>query len=186
MRDKLNSNPLYQAGLIGILLLVAGIFLLSTMGGSEEEEEGSVATTSEVVSEVGVPAVAPPPGALAASAPPPPAPVLEAFAANRTVVFLFVRDGGIDDRMVAADVARLSSLPDVSTFVVPAAQISRYSAVAQGVDINRVPALVVLTPKHLDNGVTTASVQYGYQSPESVVQAVEDAGYKGKTLPYHP
>ena len=36
------------------------------------------------------------------------------------------------------------------------------------------------------HGVPTASVQYGYQSPQSVEQAVIDAGYKGPTLNYHP
>jgi hypothetical protein len=186
MRDKLNSNPLYQAGAIGILLLVASVFLLSTMGGKEEAEEESAATASEAVAVTETPAAAPPPGALAATAPPPPPPVVDAFTANRTVALLFVRDGGIDDRMVEADVARLDSLPGVSTFVVPADQLARYATITQGVEVDRVPALVVLRPKRLDHGVATASVQYGYQSPESVVQAVEDAGYQGKTLPYHP
>ena len=52
--------------------------------------------------------------------------------------------------------------------------------------MNRVPALVVLRPKRLDHGIATASVTYGFQSPESVAQAVIDAGYRGRTLGYHP
>ena len=48
------------------------------------------------------------------------------------------------------------------------------------------PALVVVRPKHLDQGTPSASVSYGFQSAESVVQAVIDAGYKGPTLDYHP
>jgi hypothetical protein len=185
MREKLNSNPLYQAAVVGVLLLAAGFFLLSTMGkGGEEESSASSEAVASAAAE-GT-ATAPPPGALAAAAPPPPSPVLSAFAAGRTVVLLFVHDGGIDDRMVKADVGRLESLPGVSTFVVPAQRIARYVAIAQGVDVNRVPALVVVRPKRLDHGVPTASVHYGYQSPESVVQAVVDAGYKGPTLGYHP
>ncbi len=185
MREKLNSNPLYQAGIVGILLLSAGFFLLSTMGGGEEEESSS-AETLAIVNAESTATEPPAPGALADTAPPPPAPVLDAFAQGQIVVLLFVREGGIDDRMVATDVARLSGFEGVSTFVVDAGEIARYASIAQGVDVKRVPALVVVRPKRLDQGVPTASVQYGYQSPESVAQAVVDAGYKGPTLNYHP
>jgi hypothetical protein len=183
MREKLNSNPLAQVALIGVLLLAAGFFVLSSMGGGEEEGESGGGSPSAAMSG---PVSAPPPGALAKAAPPPPRDVTAAFAANRTVVLLFVRDGGIDDRMVAAATRGLASLPGVSTFVVPAHRIARYAAITQGVDVNRVPALVVVRPKRLDHGTPTASVSYGYQSPESVVQAVIDAGYKGPTVDYHP
>jgi hypothetical protein len=74
----------------------------------------------------------------------------------------------------------------VASFVVPVDKIARYASIAQGVNLNRVPALVVIRPRGLSNGVPTASVRYGFQSPESVVQAVIDAGYKGPTLSYHP
>jgi hypothetical protein len=74
----------------------------------------------------------------------------------------------------------------VASFVVPADRIAHYATIAQGVDLNRVPALVVFRPKHLAGGVPAASVDYGYQSPESVEQAILDAGYKGRTIPYHP
>jgi hypothetical protein len=189
MREKLNSNPLYQAALVGVLLLAAAFFLLSKMGGGEEEEESTASATPAaealLTAESAVP-VAPAPGALADAAPPPPAPVEAAFAANKIVVLLFVRDGGIDDRMVKADVDSLSSFPGVATFVVSADRIARYASIAQGVDVNRVPALVVMRPKNVDQGIPTASVHYGYQSPESVEQAVIDAGYRGRTLAYHP
>jgi hypothetical protein len=186
MREKLNSNPLYQAGIVGILLLATGFFLLSTMGGGEEEEGSSSAETLAIVDAESTATEPPAPGALADTAPPPPAPVLDAFARNQIVALLFVREGGIDDRMVTADVDRLSGFEGVSTFVVDAGEIARYASIAQGVDVKRVPALVVVRPKTLDHGVPTASVQYGYQSPESVEQAVVDAGYKGPALSYHP
>jgi hypothetical protein len=185
MREKLNSNPLYQAGIVGILLLASGFFLLSTMGGGEEEESSS-AESLAIVNAEGTATEPPAPGALADTAPPPPAPVLDAFAQNRIVVLLFVREGGIDDRMVTADVDRLGGFEGVSTFVVDAGEIARYASIAQGVDVKRVPALVTIRPKRLDQGVPTASVQYGYQSPQSVEQAVVDAGYKGPALNYHP
>ena len=186
MREKLNSNPLYQAGIVGILLLATGFFLLSTMGRGGEEEESSSAETLAIVNAESTATEPPAPGALADTAPPPPVPVLDAFAQDQIVVLLFVREGGIDDRMVAADVDRLSGFEGVSTFVVDAGEIARYASIAQGVDVKRVPALVVVRPKRLDHGVPSASVQYGYQSPQSVEQAVIDAGYKGPTLNYHP
>jgi hypothetical protein len=189
MREKLNSNPVAQAALLGVLLLATGFFVLSSMGGGEEEEGAAPPTAESIVETVAASeaAVAPPaPGALADAAPPPPAAITAAFEANRTVVLLFVGNGGIDDRLVAAASSGLAALPDVAYFVVPVKRIARYAAIAQGVDVNRVPALVVVRPKRLDNGIATASVAYGFQSPESVVQAVVDAGYKGRTLGYHP
>lgn len=191
MREKLNSNPLAQVGLVGVLLVLAGVFVMSSMGGgSSEEKEGETTPAAGSVAVAapaeGSPTALPAVGSGVGAPPPLPRPVTAAFAANDTVVLLFVRNGGIDDRMVATAVDRLHSLPQVATFVVPAGHIARYAAIAQGVDVNRVPALVVLRPKRLDSGIPTASVHYGYQSPESVEQAVIDAGYRGRTVPYHP
>jgi hypothetical protein len=191
MREKLNDNPLAQAAVVGVLLLFAAVFLMGGMGGKGGEEEGGEASPSaeSIVATVAAgegSAVAPPPGALADAAPSPPPPVTSAFAAGDTIVLLFVRDGGIDDRRVTGAVDRLSSMSRVATFVVPASRIARYAAIAQGVEVNRVPALVVVSPKRVDGGVPKASVHYGYQSAKSVEQAVIDAGYEGRTLPYHP
>lgn len=206
MREKLNSNPIAQAAVIGFLLVATGFFVLSTMGGGEEEAEPGAAETTvsatgatpgeavegavEAATEGAAPAtptaVPPLPPSAAAGAPPLPRAVTAAFDANRTVVLLFVRNGGIDDRLVAAAVKGLASLPDVASFVVPANRIARYAAITQGVAVDRVPALVVLRPKRLGRDIPTASVHYGFQSPQSVVQAVIDAGYKGRTLAYHP
>lgn len=196
MREKLNENPLAQAAVVGILLLVAGFFVMSSMGGGEsgggEEAESSgtpAAASSESAGE-------PPAGlsaaltmvsqASAASAKPLPAPVVSAWNADKTVVLLFAHDGGIDDKLVKAATTRLTTLPEAATFIVPASRISRYAAVTEGVGVSRVPALVVIRPKRLHQTIPTASVSYGFQSGESVVQAVIDAGYKGPTLDYHP
>jgi len=201
MREQINNNPLAQIGIIGVLLVAVGIFAMSSMGGGGEEEsttttssatvtgpEGSATITATVTTEgeAASAPVAPPPGALAAAAPPPPPAVTDAFDANKTVALLFVRNGGIDDRLVVPAVRRLGALPDVTTFVVPADRIARYAAIAQGVDVDRVPALIVIRPKRLDKGIPSASVQYGFQSSQSIVQAVIDARYKGRTLDYHP
>lgn len=194
MREKLNDNPIAQIGVVSVLLVAAAFLLLTTMhGGSEGAEEASSpsveAAVAAVESELGPgeqPAALPAPGTGVGAAPPLPRPVVAAFHANQTVVVLFVRNGGIDDRLVLRSVDRLDALPGVRTFVVPARHLARYVSIAQGVSVNRVPALVVVRPKDLDKSVPTASVHYGFQSPESVVQAVVDAGYEGRSLPYHP
>ena len=111
---------------------------------------------------------------------------MAAFNSDETVVLLFVRAGGIDDRLTTAATKRLVGMPGVASFVVPVDKIARYASIAQGVDLNRVPALVVVRPRRLSNGVPSASVRYGFQVPESAVQAVVDAGYTGPTLSYHP
>ena len=206
MRDKLNNSPAAQIVIVVVLLLGAGYFILGGMGGGEEEEaasteatvaiagtnatgtatgatpgeavegavEGAVeAATSELSSSAGIPASVP--------APPLPRPVTAAYEADKTVVVLIVHDGGLDDRIVAKASAGLRSMPEVALFVVPASQVSRYAAITLGVDVNRVPALIVMRPKRLSEGVPQASVSYGFQSPQSVVQAVKDASYNGPT-----
>lgn len=193
MREKLNENPMAQVGLVGLLIVVAAVFLLGKGGGAEEEGEGESAAATAAVATVETelqagsePARLPAPGSGPGAPPPPPHAVVSAFDAGQTVAILFVRDGGIDDRMVAGSVRRLEAVPDVATFVVPAKRLARYISIAQGVDLNRVPALVVIRPKSLSNGYDSATVNYGFQSSESVVQAVIDARYRGETLAYHP
>jgi hypothetical protein len=198
MREQLNSNPLVQLAVVGVLIVAVAIFLMSSGSGGEEESAG---TTEATVSVAGTEtAEAPAEGAAAESptstlsavgqvagaAPPLPRPVMRAWSANQTPVLLFVRDGGIDDRLVKTATAGLSGFRNAAVFIVPAHQISRYAAITEGVGVDRVPALVVVTPKHLKRTVPTASVSYGFQSSQSVAQAVIDAGYEGKTLDYHP
>jgi hypothetical protein len=210
MREKLNSNPLAQVALIGVLLVV-GFFLISTMGKGGGEKSASTPTEATVTvagtGETGTATASSPgeaveaaisstgagatgtaslPATAAVAAPPPPKPVLAAYNSNKTVVLLFVRNGGIDDRMVEDATKSVASRPDVATFVVPANRIARYASITEGIAVDQVPALVVVRPKNLKGGIPVASVQYGFVSRESVVQAVVDAGYEGRTLDYHP
>ena len=196
-----------QAAVIGVLLVATGIFVLSSMGGGGGEGEPSTTATSSVsvstpsgeaavsatvTAPEGVPvseAYAVPASIAAAPevpAPPLPHAVTAAFAANRTVVFLFIRKGAYEDKLLSHEFRRVRSMPRVASFMVPARRIARYAAIAQGVKIDRVPALVVIRPKRLDHGVRVASVSYGIQSVNSAKQAVRDARYKGRTLSYHP
>jgi hypothetical protein len=195
MREKLNENPTAQIAVVGVLLVLGAIFLLGKMGGGAEEEEGesespaasaAVASVAAELEEGSAPIKLPAPGSGPGSPPAPPRHVVDAFNAGETVVILFVRDGGIDDRLVRAAAQRLGSMSDVATFVVPAHQLVRYVSIAQGVEVNRLPALVVIRPKSLSKRYDAASVHYGFQNPESIVQAVVDARYRGGTLAYHP
>jgi hypothetical protein len=209
VRDKLNNNPAAQVGLVLILIAVAAFMLLKPGGGEESEEaptEATVAiagtsasgtatgaTAGEAVEGAveGAVEAATAEGATAAiptsiPAPPMPAPVASAYDADKTVVLLVVHDGGIDDRLVKGSVSGLASYPDVALFVVPARRIARYAAITLGADVQQVPALVVMRPQRLSDGVPQASVDYGFQTPQSIVQAVVDAGYRGPEETYHP
>jgi hypothetical protein len=203
MREQLNNNPAVQIGAVALLLVVGAIFLMTKMGGGEssEAEGGEVSASVNGVTATGATPGEAVEGAVetleAGAAPTPVAPaalppvktpesVVRAFDSGATVALLFIREGGIDDRVVRDTTDVLASLPDVASFVVPADEIARYTSITGGVGVERVPALVVLTPKGADQGVPTGSVLYGYQTPATVRQAIIDAGYKGPTLDYHP
>lgn len=205
MRDKLNDNPMAQLALIGVLL-VAGVFILLKPGGGGSEEESSSTEVTATVN--GATAIGSTPGeavegavesleaggAVSTSggvptsipAPPPPTPVTTAYKAGKTVVLLVVHDGGIDDALTKGATGFVGSLPATKLIVVPVAQIARYAAVTVGLDLSQVPALVVMRPKHLSHGVPQATVEYGFQTPQSVAQAIRDATYNGPEATYHP
>jgi hypothetical protein len=192
MRQKLNENPMAQVGIVLVLLVAVGIFLLKGSGG--EEEEAATAEIPAAVAEPGV--VEPAPEGVEATnasaitapvpAPPLPKPVVSAYESGETVVLLIVRDGAIDDELAKQAVGAAESMAGTAVFVVPVHEISRYAAITLGVDVNRVPALVVMRPKRLSEAGPEASISYGPQTPGSVEQAVRDARYDGPTVSYHP
>lgn len=116
-----------------------------------------------------------------------PASVVKAYKDDKTVVLLVLRHRGIDDDQLRRNVERLRGRSDLVLFVTNAGHIARYARITQGVSVDRVPALIVLRPRHLTHGTPTASVSYGIRGPESVDQAIRDALYKGPSnLPYYP
>lgn len=123
-----------------------------------------------------------------------PASVVKAYEADKAIVLLIVRVSGVEDRIVKLWVKALRSHPEVlednhglAVFVTGAKHISRYSRITLGVDVSRVPALVVVRPKSLSGDVPQATVRYGFRGPDSVLQAVRDALYKGPDdIPYYP
>jgi hypothetical protein len=116
-----------------------------------------------------------------------PKPVAAAYADDRAIVLFVFSDHGIDDVAVRSSVERLRGRSDLAVFITQAAHIARYARITEGVNVNRVPALIVVRPRHLTQGEPTASVSYGFRGPDSVDQAVRDALYRGPTnLPYYP
>lgn len=206
MREKLNESQAAQVGLVAILVVIAIVFFLKSSGGEEEAAESEAGPTVATVN--GETATGATPGeaveaavagleaggAASASggvptsvpAPPPPAEFRDAYEANRTVVLLIVDDGGISDERVSRASDVIAGMDGVTLIRVPLKQLPRYASVTVGLDLNRVPALVAMRPKNLSHGVPQASVDYGFQTTESVRQAVVDASYQGPEATYHP
>jgi hypothetical protein len=196
MREKLNSNPALQIGLLGVLGLLAVVFLLGGFGGGGEEEAAVAAPEAAASAEVaaaGETSTAAVSGETSFSAapsdvpaPPLPVAVRKAYADSKTIVLLVVRGGGVDDPLVARATRILEPAHRVAIFVTRAKGIARYAAITLGLDVDRIPALVVLRPKNLSDGRMQGTVSYGFRESRSVIQAVADASYKGPELAYHP
>ncbi len=218
MRERLNSDPKAQILLIGVLLVLGGFLLVSSMGGgSETGGETATSPTEATVAVAGTgvtgtatgaspgeavenavqeaenasaeatPSTAPPPATVSSiEAPELPKPVTAAYEANKTVVLVIVHDGGIDDAFTALAASTLRSDPSVALFEVPASKIYRYAAITLGVEVSRVPALVVVRPRNLSHGIPQATVSYGLQTPQDVELAVRDGSYHGPGATYHP
>lgn len=112
--------------------------------------------------------------------------VVIAYARGKAVVLLVMKPKGIEDKRVRAAVERLRGRGDVAVFVTRPKHIARYSQITQGVDVSRVPALVVLRPRGRSGAVPEATVSYGFRGAKSVAQALRDARYKGGKVPFYP
>jgi hypothetical protein len=205
VREALNNNPVVQVALIGVLAVVAFLLFVLKPGSGEEPSppDPTVATVNGVtatgsspgeavenavasIEEGSVAAVGATSTPLSVPAPPPPAVYRQAYKSGDTVVLLIVHNGGIDDRRVKVASDTLLAMPDLTLIEVPVRQLPRYASITVGLEVSRVPALVVVRPRQLSGGVPQASVDYGFQTRETVVQAVRDASYKGPEKTYHP
>ena len=204
MRTAINENRTVQLVLLGVLALVGGFLLLKAKGGGGNESTPAPAATA-------APATAAPPVAGTTASQPTAAPstpaaaggaqvpvemipgpglpqsLLSAYRRGDAIALLVRRSGGIDDALVRNSVELLHAVPSVVVYVTKAKGIARYAWLTQGVDVTDLPALVVLRPRRLTDGTPRATVSYGFRDAASVVQAVEDALYKGpRERPYHP
>lgn len=206
MRKALNENPVVQAVLVGVLVLVVGLMLVLRMGGSSDTATEDPATASDPAAAgttaapaatdaaatapttpTTVPATATGTGDFKAG-PGLPKDVVDAYDQGKAVVILIVNEGGIDDHDIEIMVDELRSRADAGVFVTKVKDVSNYSRITEGVDLDRTPALVIVRPKSLTDGpMPTAVVSYGFRGRASVGQALKDALYKGPDdLPYYP
>lgn len=187
MREKLNESKAAQVGLVAVLAVFAAVLLLGGSGGSGGEPETEVTVEGgEAVALASPTGMGELPGSVPADKPLPRR-FTAAYEAGETVALLVVHDGGIDDAYTELALKEVATIERVAVVVVPAKRISRYASVTVGLDINQVPALIVMRPKRLSHGVPQATVSYGYQTPESIYQTVRDASYVGpEQQSYHP
>lgn len=205
MRKAMNENPVVQVVLMGVLgIVVAFLFMTRVMSKDEGAAEPAATATDPAAAVVpatsatpsvptippvttGSVPVEPAAGAGFVAGPGLPAGIVDAYEGGDAVVLLVTKHKGIEDRKLRAEVGKLRSRSDATVFITSARNVARYSRIAEGVDLQRVPALVVLKPKSVSSGpLPEASISYGYRGPDSVAQALRDALYKGKQLPYHP
>jgi hypothetical protein len=203
VRQAINENPIAQAAVIGLLVVAVAFLMLTRVmnsnsgGESEPATESSVAATpTEPTADAATLAPAQPaPDAASGAAPAGdfvagpglPESVVSAYDNGQAVVLLVTRKAGIEDQRLKAMVGSARGVGNVAVFTTNAHSIGRYSRIARGVDVSRVPALVVVRPRNLSDGVPQATVSYGFRGPDSVEQAVRDALYEGKSnLPYYP
>ncbi|HEY2056283.1 MAG TPA: hypothetical protein VGH14_20320 [Solirubrobacterales bacterium] len=204
MRGKLNENPVAQIALLGVLAIVVGYLVLSKMGGGEEGagsggpvtsvESAPTETTASTGGESSVevagtaPVIAAATSSVTAPASRPlPHKVDAAYKNNRIVVVLLVRDGGVDDHIVRRATTMLEGNSRVAFFSAKAKHVARFAALAGPLGVNRVPALIVVRPKHLNGaGPAPASVTYGLNSKAGIRQTIREAVYKGPHLTYAP
>jgi hypothetical protein len=135
-----------------------------------------------------------------ASGPGLPKPVVRAYDDGKAVVLFVLRRRNperrppsarsVDDRalrinaIVTELIERFSD--KVAVFMTSAKNVHRYARITEGVDLNRVPAMIVVRPRRFTEGTPEATVEYGFRGPGSVLQTVVDAFYKGKTVSYDP
>src|SRR5436190_9908427 len=212
MRQALNSNPVVQMAVLGVLVVVVGLFLMMNLkkGGSSGSTAASPTPATSSSPSAGTTAPVQVPGSAGATPPSTgstslspttsgtvspealvpgaglPRPVVKAWKGGDAVVLLVVRGGGIDDKLVRGSTRSLSGESGVALFVTRVGNVARYSRITQGVGLDHTPALVVVHPRR-GADVPRAQVSYGFRSTQSVVQAVHDALYKGPDgLPYYP
>jgi hypothetical protein len=115
-----------------------------------------------------------------------PKPVVSAYDDGKAIALFIEKRKGIDDKALVHSVEQLRSRDNLALFLIPAKDVSRYARITEGVDIDRVPALVTVSPRRVSGRVPEATVSYGFRGPDSVRQAVEDALFDGKTVTYDP
>ena len=207
VREAINSNPIVQVALLGGLALLVAVLFMTNMSKDEPAPAEDAATATDATADPAAPVtpttstdpVTPAPEAVTpvgSTAFEPskglPKEVVEAHASGDVVVLLVMQNKGVEDKELERAVRTLEADGGTSVFVSHAKHVAKYSRIAEGVNLDRVPAIVVLhplkgkAPKGEALALPEASVSYGYRGPESVRQTVADALYNGDVSAYHP
>jgi len=208
VRKALNENPVVQVVMLGLLgIVIAFLFMTRVMGGNEPGAPAPPTSTTTVpttstattpapstsvptVPGAAAPIVAPAPGAGFEAGPGLPEAVVKAHRSGDVVALLILQEHGIEDAKLKAEVEALRGRSDTTVFVSGAKDLTRYSRIAEGANLDRVPALVVVHPPDgkaaAGKELPTATISYGFRGPDGVRQAIADALYDGRNLPYHP
>ncbi len=207
MRKALNENPTVQIAVLAVIGIAFAILLFSTVLKGDEAPATDAATTTDPALAADPAAPAPVGSTAVPAAPAPDVPVapvdpgaadgllptkglpkdvLIAYAKDKAIALLVVDPKGIADRDLETYTKRLEARDDVAVFIVKTKDIIDYARITAGVAVSRAPALVVIRPRRLTDSAPTASVSYGFRSPRSVEQALDDALYKGKQLQAYP
>lgn len=112
--------------------------------------------------------------------------VLVAYAKDKAIALLVVDPNGFSDNQVKDYTKALRAADNVAVFIVKSRSIGRYSRITSGVLVNRTPALVIVRPRKLNEAAPTATVAYGFRSPTSVRQALDDALFDGREVTAYP
>lgn len=202
MRQALNENPLLQLAVLGIgAVVIAFILFTSVLKKDEPAAEPPAAAATADPAAVAADAAVTPPAATGTATPPTetvpssagelkatkglPKDVLAAYSAGKAVALIVIdpkAEGS--SRLVAATKRQAGG--DVELFVVDVNDIADYARITEGVSVSRTPALVVVRPRRLSDGVPTATVTYGFVGPQSLRQAIDGAFYDGGNVPAYP
>lgn len=202
MRQKINEDPRAKMAVV-IVLALAGLFLFMTrVKGGAEPAAAPAATADVTTTGAAAPSAALPSPTMPVAGTAPPAttagglPMIEdaplptdlvaAYDRGEVVMLLLVREAGIDDRLVEVATQQVAAASGASLFVDSVSNVSRYTQITQAINLDRVPALIVLRPKRLTGGTATASVSYGFRDVQSIRQEIVDALFNGRAVGYSP
>lgn len=211
MRQALNENPMVQMAVLVLCGVVLAFIVFTSVLKKDDSSVAATSTTADPAAATAAvdPAAAtatPDPAAVAPAATPPaetgtvappagsgeieagdglPKDVLAAYEGGKAIA-LVVIDPKSEDSFKWVRATKDLNEDDVKVFVVEVDDIAKYSRITQGVSVSRTPALIVVTPRKLSGGVPMATVTYGFRSPQSAKQAINDAFYEGGNVPAYP
>lgn len=211
MRQALNENPMVQMAVLVLCGVVLAFIVFTSVLKKDDSSVAATSTTADPAAATAAvdPAAAtatPDPAAVAPATTPPaetgtvappagsgeieagdglPKDVLAAYEGGKAIA-LVVIDPKSEDSFKWVRATKDLNEDDVKVFVVEVDDIAKYSRITQGVSVSRTPALIVVTPRKLSGGVPMATVTYGFRSPQSAKQAINDAFYEGGNVPAYP